>query len=80
MTILNYFRYWLDLTPDDIHWNLSDTGWAKSAWSTLFAPWIQGACIFVQDSPKFDPELTLEVKCMQDFKFKKSEFILYDLL
>ena len=22
-------RYWLDLTPDDLHWNLSETGWAN---------------------------------------------------
>ena len=22
-------RYWLDLTKDDIMWNISDTGWAK---------------------------------------------------
>nr|XP_034986396.1 acyl-coenzyme A synthetase ACSM3, mitochondrial isoform X2 [Zootoca vivipara] len=28
-------RYWLDLTPSDIIWNTSDTGWAKSAWSSV---------------------------------------------
>lgn len=39
--------YWLGLTPDDLHWNLSDTGWAKAAWSSLFAPWIAGAGIVV---------------------------------
>ena len=22
-------KYWLDLTRDDIMWNISDTGWAK---------------------------------------------------
>lgn len=31
--------YWLDLKPDDIHWNLSDVGWAKAAWSSFYAPW-----------------------------------------
>ncbi len=49
-------RYWLDLQPDDLHWNVSDTGWAKAAWSSLFGPWIQGAGLFVQHSPgRFQP-------------------------
>jgi len=26
-------RYWLDQHPDDLHWNLSETGWAKFLWS-----------------------------------------------
>ncbi|MGD9853538.1 MAG: AMP-binding protein [Planctomycetaceae bacterium] len=48
-------RYWLDLQPDDLHWNLSDTGWAKAAWASLFGPWIQGAGVFVQHSTeRFD--------------------------
>jgi medium-chain acyl-CoA synthetase len=54
-------KYWLDLQPDDLHWNLSDTGWAKAAWSSFFGPWIQGAALFVQDARgKFDPRGTLE--------------------
>jgi acyl-coenzyme A synthetase/AMP-(fatty) acid ligase len=53
-------QYWLDLRPTDVHWNLSDTGWAKAAWSSLFAPWHMGACIFVVDARgKFDPAATL---------------------
>jgi acetyl-CoA synthetase/medium-chain acyl-CoA synthetase len=40
-------KYWLDLMPDDLHWNLSDTGWAKAAWSSLFGPWNMGAAVFV---------------------------------
>lgn len=53
-------HFWLDLTPDDLHWNLSDTGWAKAAWSSFFAPWICGATIFVHHSARFDPLTTLE--------------------
>lgn len=54
-------EFWLDLKPSDLHWNLSDNGWAKAAWSSLFAPWNMGSCIFVQDSRgKFDPRKTLE--------------------
>jgi len=53
--------YWLDLKPDDLHWNLSDTGWAKAAWSSLFAPWLMGAAIFVYHAPSFDPVATLDL-------------------
>lgn len=50
-------RLWLDLGNDDLHWNISDTGWAKAAWSSLFGPWLYGAAIFVQhSSEKFHPE------------------------
>jgi acetyl-CoA synthetase len=35
-------RYWMDLREDDIHWTLSDTGWAKAAWGMLFPPWQMG--------------------------------------
>jgi len=49
-------KYWLDLRPGDIHWNLSDTGWAKAAWSSLFGPWHMGATIFsFYKKGKFDP-------------------------
>jgi acyl-coenzyme A synthetase/AMP-(fatty) acid ligase len=49
-------RFWLDLREDDLHWNLSDTGWAKAAWSSLFGPWLCGATLFVQHSHgKFSP-------------------------
>ncbi|MGD9600962.1 MAG: AMP-binding protein [Gammaproteobacteria bacterium] len=54
-------RYWLDLTPDDLHWNLSDTGWAKAAWSSYFAPWNCGATLFIHHSDVFDPKRTLDL-------------------
>jgi len=55
-------RYWLDLRPGDIHWNLSDTGWAKAAWSSLFGPWHMGASIFsFYKRGKFDPALIMKI-------------------
>ena len=54
-------RYWLDLKPEDLHWNLSDTGWAKAAWSSYFAPWNCGATMFIHHSETFDPKRTLEI-------------------
>tara|TARA_R110001592_G_scaffold363372_1_gene685976 strand:- start:79735 stop:81354 length:1620 start_codon:yes stop_codon:yes gene_type:complete len=54
-------KYWLDLTPDDLHWNCSDTGWAKAAWSSYFGPWYQGAAMFVHHTQGFSARRTLEL-------------------
>jgi acetyl-CoA synthetase/medium-chain acyl-CoA synthetase len=54
-------RFWLDLRPEDVHWNLSDLGWGKAAWSSFYGPWQMGACIFALDAPgRFDPALILK--------------------
>jgi len=54
--------FWLALGPGEVHWNMSDTGWAKTAYAGYFGPWIQGACVFVSHRPgKFDPEHTLRI-------------------
>ena len=55
-------KYWLDLHEDDLHWNLSEMGWAKAAWSNLFGPWVMGAAMFMQDARgKFNHIETLEM-------------------
>jgi acyl-coenzyme A synthetase/AMP-(fatty) acid ligase len=55
-------KYWLDLKPTDLHWNLSDTGWAKAAYSNLFGPWSMGAAMFTFDGRgRFDARQTLEL-------------------
>lgn len=46
--------YWIGLKPGDIHFNVSSPGWAKHAWSSFFAPWDAGACVFVHNSEHFD--------------------------
>jgi acyl-coenzyme A synthetase/AMP-(fatty) acid ligase len=54
-------RFWLDLRPDDLHWNVSDTGWAKAAWSSLFGPLGCGASLFVHHAHgKFHPADVLD--------------------
>lgn len=59
-------RFWLGLEARDLHWNLSDTGWAKTAFSGLFGPWIAGSTIFVRDHPgKFDADDVL--KCLSEY-------------
>ncbi len=53
---------WLDGQPGDVHWNVSDLGWAKAAWSSFFGPWHRGACVFAVDiHGKFDPAHTLDL-------------------
>ena len=41
---------WIGLQQGDIHYNISQPGWAKFAWSSFFAPWNIGATIFVYHS------------------------------
>ncbi|WP_028841635.1 acyl--CoA ligase [Thermodesulfobacterium hveragerdense] len=54
-------KFWLNLKPGIIHWNLSDTGWAKAAWSSFFGPWNTGATIFVRRrGKKFTPDIMIE--------------------
>jgi acyl-coenzyme A synthetase/AMP-(fatty) acid ligase len=55
-------RFWLDLEPGEVHWNMSDTGWAKTAYAGYFGSWISGATTFVSHHPgKFDPAHTLDL-------------------
>jgi len=47
--------YWIGIREDDVHQNISSPGWAKHAWSCVFAPWNAGATTFVHDQPRFKP-------------------------
>ena len=38
-------RFWHDLRAGDVHWTITDTGWAKAAWGTLFGQWHERACV-----------------------------------
>ncbi|WP_129646419.1 AMP-binding protein [Peristeroidobacter agariperforans] len=58
---INTGRYWLDLRPEDLHWNISDTGWAKAAWSSYFGPWLCGATVFVHHTSGFSAKRSLEI-------------------
>jgi acetyl-CoA synthetase/medium-chain acyl-CoA synthetase len=55
-------KYWLDLQDGDLHWNLSDTGWAKAAWSSFFAPLNMGVNMFVHNTKgKYSAPFTLDL-------------------
>jgi acetyl-CoA synthetase len=53
--------YWIGLQPGDVHLNVSSPGWAKHAWSCVFAPWIAGATICVYNYARFDAKAMLDV-------------------
>jgi acetyl-CoA synthetase len=53
--------YWLGLRPGDVHLNISSPGWAKHAWSSVFAPWNAEATVFVYNYHRFDAAAMLDV-------------------
>jgi acetyl-CoA synthetase len=55
--------YWIGLQPGDVHLNVSSPGWAKHAWSCVFAPWIAGATICLFNYDRFDARAMLDVLC-----------------
>ena len=53
---------WIGLNEDDIHYNISQPGWAKFAWSSFFAPWNVGATIFAHHTyERFNAKRTLSL-------------------
>jgi acyl-coenzyme A synthetase/AMP-(fatty) acid ligase len=55
-------RFWQDLHPGDLHCTLSDTGWAKAAWGTIFGQWRMRATVFLWDvRGRLDLDLLLRV-------------------
>jgi acetyl-CoA synthetase len=52
--------YWVGLRPGDHHLNVSSPGWAKHAWSCVFAPWLAGATICLYNYDRFDAAAMLD--------------------
>lgn len=51
---------WIGVRNNDIHYNISQPGWAKFAWSSFFAPWNVGATIFAHHTlERFNAHKTL---------------------
>lgn len=50
-------RFAQALTSQDLHWTVSETGWAKAAWGKLFGQMLVGAAIIQWETPqRFDPD------------------------
>ncbi|MCP2340218.1 AMP-binding protein [Actinomadura rupiterrae] len=52
--------YWIGLQPGDVHLNISSPGWAKHAWSNVFAPWNAEATVFIFNYARFDADRLLD--------------------
>jgi acetyl-CoA synthetase len=57
--------YGLGLRPLDVHLNISSPGWAKHAWSSVFAPWNAGAAV-VALAGRFEPRMALDALASHD--------------
>jgi acetyl-CoA synthetase len=57
--------YWAGIQPGDVHVNLSSPGWAKHAWSNVYAPWLAEATVMVFNFTRFDAAALLDqlVRC-----------------
>ena len=53
--------YWLGLKKGDVHWTISSPGWAKHAWSCVFAPLNAQACIFIYNYTRFNGPAILDI-------------------
>ena len=55
-------KFWQDIKPTDLHWTISDTGWAKMAYGKLFGQWTMGATILQHNARgRFDADLTFKI-------------------
>src|SRR5690554_434735 len=57
---------WIGLQRGDIHYNISQPGWAKFSWSSFFGPWNVGATILGYHIDRFVAKEQLQT--LQDFK------------
>ena len=53
--------FWMDLRESDVHWTLTDTGWAKAAWGMLFPQLLSGVTMVMFDAKGFDVERHLQL-------------------
>ncbi|HEX5251946.1 MAG TPA: AMP-binding protein [Gaiellales bacterium] len=57
--------YWIGIRPGDVHLNVSSPGWAKHAWSNVYAPWNAEATVLIVNQARFDAAALLDqmVRC-----------------
>jgi Acyl-coenzyme A synthetases/AMP-(fatty) acid ligases len=54
-------RFWQDLGAGDLHWTVTDTGWAKAAWGGLFGQWHERASVVQVQLGKPDADTILQI-------------------
>ncbi|MDR0741699.1 MAG: AMP-binding protein [Rickettsiales bacterium] len=59
---INTALFWQGLTDGDLHFTLSESGWAKCSWGKMYGQWMTGATVFVYDfGGKFPADELLRV-------------------
>jgi acetyl-CoA synthetase len=58
--------YWIGCRPGDVHLNISSPGWAKHAWSNVYAPWNAEATVLVVNQHRFDAKALLDELAQQE--------------
>ena len=56
---------WVGMKKGDVHYNISQPGWAKFFWSSFFAPWNMGATILGLHSDRF--VASDQLKALEDY-------------
>ena len=46
---INTALFWQRLDDSDIHFTLSESGWAKCSWGKMYGQWLAGATVFIYD-------------------------------
>jgi acetyl-CoA synthetase len=46
---INTALFWQRLNENDIHFTLSESGWAKCSWGKMYGQWLAGATVFIFD-------------------------------
>ena len=46
---INTAMFWQRLHDKDVHFTLSESGWAKCSWGKMYGQWLAGATVFVFD-------------------------------
>ena len=47
-------KYWHGVSPDGLHFTISDTGWGKALWGKLYGQWLCEGAVFTYDFDRFD--------------------------
>ena len=59
---INTAVFWQQLADGDLHFTLSESGWAKCSWGKMYGQWLAGATVFVYDfGGKFPADALLKV-------------------
>lgn len=57
------------LKPTDVHWCISDPGWAKSAYSNFYAPWITGSTVYIHQVQMTILKFVWKISPYNDFRW-----------